>query len=205
MTRIDQGIPDYRHSPITYCGGVDQLPEVLKAVGTSAIPLLSHCGVFFCEIRYVVVAINDTGVAVSAKPWKRKAVAISSVTGDSLQIFRGDSHIQRLPQVRGSRPAYSRVRRPISIQNTSISFPVAQGRFAEAGRLHSRALSIREEVLGPDHPEVAESLSNLAGVFQNQVTRSLLSRLSTQFVVTSPIPENMCTSRTTPPRNSGLR
>jgi tetratricopeptide (TPR) repeat protein len=39
----------------------------------------------------------------------------------------------------------------------------AQARFAEAAPLHERARSIREKLLGPDHPEVAAALHNLAG------------------------------------------
>jgi tetratricopeptide (TPR) repeat protein len=38
----------------------------------------------------------------------------------------------------------------------------AQGRYARAEPLYQRALAIREKALGPDHPDVATSLSNLA-------------------------------------------
>ena len=38
-----------------------------------------------------------------------------------------------------------------------------QGRYAEAEPLYQRALALREQALGPDHPEVAHSLNNLAG------------------------------------------
>ncbi len=37
-----------------------------------------------------------------------------------------------------------------------------QGKYGEAEQLHQRALHIREQVLGPEHPEVAKSLTNLA-------------------------------------------
>ncbi len=37
-----------------------------------------------------------------------------------------------------------------------------QGRYAEAEPLHRRDLAIREATRGPDHPEVAASLNNLA-------------------------------------------
>ena len=37
-----------------------------------------------------------------------------------------------------------------------------QGKYAEAGPLYERSLAIREKVLGPDHPDVATSLNNLA-------------------------------------------
>ena len=38
----------------------------------------------------------------------------------------------------------------------------AQGRYGEAEPLYRRALAIREEALGPDHPDTAPSLNNLA-------------------------------------------
>ena len=38
----------------------------------------------------------------------------------------------------------------------------AQGRYAEAEPLYKRSLAIREKALGPDHPDVAQSLNNLA-------------------------------------------
>lgn len=44
----------------------------------------------------------------------------------------------------------------------------ARGRFAEAERLHIRALAIRENVLGPGHAEVATSLNNLAALYHAQ-------------------------------------
>ena len=37
-----------------------------------------------------------------------------------------------------------------------------QKRYAEAEPLIRRSLAIRENVLGPDHPDVARSLNNLA-------------------------------------------
>ena len=44
----------------------------------------------------------------------------------------------------------------------------AQGRYADAEPLYKRALTIREKALGPDHPNVAVSLNNLAGLYQTQ-------------------------------------
>src|SRR5262249_3191631 len=44
----------------------------------------------------------------------------------------------------------------------------AQGRTAEAEPLYKRSLAIREKVLGPEHPEVAQSLNNLALLYLDQ-------------------------------------
>ncbi|CAN0462129.1 unnamed protein product, partial [Scytosiphon promiscuus] len=44
-----------------------------------------------------------------------------------------------------------------------------QGKYAEAEVLCLRAIGIREKVLGPDHPEVATTLNNLALLLKQQV------------------------------------
>ncbi|NIP13689.1 MAG: TonB family protein, partial [Pseudomonas stutzeri] len=43
-----------------------------------------------------------------------------------------------------------------------------QGRYAEAEPLYQRALAIRENALGPDHSDVAQSLNNLAALYHAQ-------------------------------------
>jgi hypothetical protein len=40
-----------------------------------------------------------------------------------------------------------------------------QGRYAEAEPLPKRSLAIREKVLGPDHPDVGQSLAALAELY----------------------------------------
>ena len=42
----------------------------------------------------------------------------------------------------------------------------AQGKLDEAEEPNRRALAIREKALGPYHPDVAESLNNLASLLQ---------------------------------------
>jgi Tfp pilus assembly protein PilF len=41
-----------------------------------------------------------------------------------------------------------------------------QGQYAQAEPLHKRALAIREKALGPDHPDVAQSLENMAQLYR---------------------------------------
>ena len=47
--------------------------------------------------------------------------------------------------------------------------PTRQGKLAEAGGLHVRALGIRRQALGEEHPDTASSLNNLAQVYDDQV------------------------------------
>jgi hypothetical protein len=44
----------------------------------------------------------------------------------------------------------------------------AKGQYAKAEPLYGRALAICEKALGPEHPDVATSLNNLAGLYANQ-------------------------------------
>ena len=50
-------------------------------------------------------------------------------------------------------------------------FLANQGKYGDAEPLYKRALTIREEVLGPRHPDVASSLNNLASLLKSQVMR----------------------------------
>ena len=43
-----------------------------------------------------------------------------------------------------------------------------RGRYPEALPLYQRALAIREQELGPTHPNTASSLNNLAGLYESQ-------------------------------------
>ena len=43
-----------------------------------------------------------------------------------------------------------------------------QRKYAEAEPLYKRSLAIREKALGPEHPDVAKSLDNLAQLYDSQ-------------------------------------
>jgi tetratricopeptide (TPR) repeat protein len=43
-----------------------------------------------------------------------------------------------------------------------------QGKYGDALPLYKRSLAIRERILGPNHPEVAGSLNNLANLYYKQ-------------------------------------
>ncbi len=54
-----------------------------------------------------------------------------------------------------------------SLNNLALLYE-AQGRYGDAEPLYKRALAIREKALGPEHPDVAQSLHNLAKVYKDQ-------------------------------------
>lgn len=56
------------------------------------------------------------------------------------------------------------------LSSSYIPFPAGlQGKYDEAGPLYRRSLAIRENALGPDHPDVGQSLNNLALLMGKQV------------------------------------
>jgi tetratricopeptide (TPR) repeat protein len=55
-----------------------------------------------------------------------------------------------------------------------------RGRYDDARKLHERALSIRERVLGPDDPDVATTLTYLAAVYENLGRYEEAARLQTR-------------------------
>ncbi len=50
--------------------------------------------------------------------------------------------------------------------NNLASLHQAQGNYAEAEPLYRRSLAIREKALGPEHPDVAQSLDNYAALLR---------------------------------------
>lgn len=53
--------------------------------------------------------------------------------------------------------------------NTVFRPTLCQGDYAKAGALLERCQDIQEKALGPEHPDLAETLSGRARVFQSQV------------------------------------
>ena len=55
-----------------------------------------------------------------------------------------------------------------NVLNLAGEYLYGRAAYAEAQPLYARALAIREKALGPDHPDVAESLNNLAELYCSQ-------------------------------------
>ncbi len=58
-----------------------------------------------------------------------------------------------------------RRRQSLSLNNLAALYQ-AQGRYGEAEPLHQRSLAIYEKALGPEHPDVAQSLENYADLLR---------------------------------------
>jgi tetratricopeptide (TPR) repeat protein len=56
----------------------------------------------------------------------------------------------------------------VRLLNQAGFYLCERGRYTDAKPLYERALAIREKALDPEHPDVATSLNNLAGLYYNQ-------------------------------------
>ncbi|CAB1118954.1 unnamed protein product [Ectocarpus sp. CCAP 1310/34] len=63
------------------------------------------------------------------------------------------------------------------------------GKCVEAVPLHRQSLGIREKTLGPEHPDVAESLNNLAGVLRSQASVNPVFEILRNFQDAEPLYE----------------
>jgi tetratricopeptide (TPR) repeat protein len=89
-----------------------------------------------------------------SKTWPRAR----QLDGLALALVGGDSAPQK-----------GREERTAALLNALAQYRhAAFAAYASARPLCVRALAIREKVLGPEHPDTAESLNNLAFLFQNQ-------------------------------------
>ena len=63
----------------------------------------------------------------------------------------------------------------LALNNLAVLYD-NQGRYAEAEPLYKRSLAIREKALGPDHPDVATALNNLAELYTTRAATPRPSR-----------------------------
>ena len=64
-------------------------------------------------------------------------------------------------------PKHLKLLTPVTPRKASCP-SCARGQYPQAEPLNQRSLAIREKALGPDHPDVATSLNNLALLYVNQ-------------------------------------
>ena len=106
-----------------------------------------------------------------AWPWSTPLQRTHSTTWQSSTLTRAST---RRPSPSSSVPWPSKKRRlalstPIPrTHSTTWHSSTDQGKYEEAEPLYQRALTIREKALGPEHPDTASTLNNLALLYNNQ-------------------------------------
>jgi hypothetical protein len=84
-----------------------------------------------------------------------KAALVLGILAGLLGIWLDSSALAQLTDVQEAKQINNQVRQLYR-----------QGRYAEAVPLAHKVLSIQEKALGPDHPDVATSLNNLAKLYR---------------------------------------
>jgi tetratricopeptide (TPR) repeat protein len=94
------------------------------------------------------VTFAFTDIEGSTARWERDRVAMQDA------VRRHDANVQ-MAIVQGGGQVFK----------TAALMRSEQERYAEAEALHLRAIAIREKSLGPDRPDVAQSLNNLGKLY----------------------------------------
>jgi len=123
--------------------------------------------------RLVQAVLRDSMTAEADKEWKQRAVlAVNEACPNVRDVTQWDACEQWLPhalvcadwieqeQMMESEPAH--------LLHSVGDYLDDRARYREAEPLYRRALAIREQVLGPEHPTTAMSLYSLAGLCQAQ-------------------------------------
>ena len=123
------------------------------------------------EIHRLVQAVLKQGMdEATQRLWAERAVRAVNRAFPSRRVFYlGCLRTTSSPgaRLRGTyQPMGLRISRGCAIAQPKLAFTyIERGRYTDAEPLYQRALAIREKALGPEHPDVADSLNNLAGLY----------------------------------------
>lgn len=73
---------------------------------------------------------------------------------------------------------------PVPLSDSNALFG-DQGKFDEAARLYERSQVIREQVLGPEHPSVVQSLNTRAAILEKQVSATRILKTDSKRMVST--------------------
>ncbi len=161
-----------------------------KSLGTDhpelATSLINRAQVLYAQVRVQSSSLyGDAFVALqdfADYQMQREACGVVRWTGGALPLLHdptavlvqegraGPLYVERLDS-RTSMPARSH-----PPHHCPLRRPDSQGKYGEADVVCLRAIGIREKALGPDHPELVDSLTTRAHVLHAQVIRLPLRR-----------------------------
>ena len=151
-----------RRTPKAHTGGNPEAEWIAAAVKACA---AAYPGADFehwpaYERLFRMLRLAESGDAAS--PWQR---SIRLATTHDPPPMRSRAAFERALAIWRRRSARITPMSPIAEQPCRSH---AQGAYAHAEPLFERALAIGEKALGPDHPDVATSLNNLAELYRAQ-------------------------------------
>ena len=125
--------------------------------------------------RLVQVVLLDSMAEVEQKAWTRRVIEmLDAVFPDVWNVTRYAAWKRceqllphALPHLQQTGVA-SESLAFASLAHKTACYLLRRGRYAEAEPLFQHALQIREQTLGPEHPEVASTLNNMAILSMNQ-------------------------------------
>jgi tetratricopeptide (TPR) repeat protein len=123
--------------------------------------------------RLVQAVQRESMTAEKEKEWKQRAIqAVNTSYPDVREVSQWDTCERWLPHALVCaiwiEQESINIVDAASLLNRTGYYLNDRARYAEAEPLYQRALSIREQQLGPDHPDTATSLNNLAPLYRNQ-------------------------------------
>src|SRR5450755_4665357 len=123
--------------------------------------------------RLVQAVQRESMTAEKEKQWKQRAVqAVNASYPDAQDIKQWDACERWLPHALACATWIEQesidVAEAVRLLNQTGYYLDDRARYVEAEPLLKRALSIREQQLGPHHPDTARSLNNLANLYHHQ-------------------------------------
>jgi eukaryotic-like serine/threonine-protein kinase len=111
-------------------------------------------------------AFFTAGASAQDEPALRASSSLVSVVGERLARHESGLHWGRVSEMLVERLGLSDDLAVAGLLNNVAAVHHAAGAYEEAKALYVRGLTIRDTVLGSDHPEMATSLNNLASLHQ---------------------------------------
>jgi tetratricopeptide (TPR) repeat protein len=123
--------------------------------------------------RLVQVVLKDAMDEATQREWAQRAVlAVNEVFPEEMEFTKWSQCERCLPH---AQTCVERIEQGnlTLLEAASLLFGIGwyltdRGRYSEAESLYVRALAIREQQLGAEHPDTANSLNNLADLYKNQ-------------------------------------
>jgi tetratricopeptide (TPR) repeat protein len=143
------------------------LDGALAALDRLALLTFTEVSRTYSMHRLVRIAARDL-IAAARPAWCEFAIAVAEAAFPMAE-FRAWSQCERLlPHARAALNGLASdtgLLSAASLAHRCAAYLRDRGEYEAAESLHSRALAIREKSLGPDHPDVARNLNNLALVY----------------------------------------
>lgn len=140
-----------------------RLDEALGALDRFSLLMFSETSRSYSLHRLVQLAAQDLADA-APRAWRECAVDVAAAAFPEVEFATWPQCERLLPHARAALDALPGDAESLAAANLAhrcARYLRERGEYRASEQLHSRALAIRENMLGPDHPDAANSLTNL--------------------------------------------